>query len=641
MSRHRSLAGLLAMTLATVLVAGCASGGGKTRAAQPLMNPADADFFVPASAFDARGDRDTPLPAALPAVGATAKPFRREVLVYFSPTSRRLYREGHVNADFGMALWERFLKKYGIPYRVLEGIEDLARADSGVLVLPANVALTDREKVLISGFRQQGGSLFASWATGVRDGTGAWQGFEWMEALLGIRIAGDTRHQEEDRYINPAGDRPVTHSLPAGTRIWTERATGWYPLRVAGAESDALLLGWSRTRNHDQIRPQGALAHGEALMPSGARSRMVFSGWPERLWMAADARKHEGILYDSLMWLLRQPAAYLGTWPHPYRSAYAPIIYMADVFNENDLPFAENLKAQGLVGSYFILGFEIGKSAPTLRKIHALGHELGYEADEYEGFKGLPPAQQGERLDAMRAAIRAEKLPVAEDAGFNPPMDDIDPVTIAAAAARPFSYMVGWIDGTDGCLPYFHAGDGSRAKPMVMLPRIQRGVEEMLEDFDEDDALANHLAELEAGQQLGCLNMPRFANQSLVSSGATGDMLAAFDARRAGLWSTSGRGLADWWRERARISVALSGTAEAPVLEIRIAGDGPIRSPAVVWLDLPESGQQPQLTATTDSPGLRLAPDGPARVALLLEGLPAGQHRWAIRFASHPDPSPE
>lgn len=606
----------------------------KPRNVNPMLVAVERDFFVPANEFDKDGNRNAPQAAPISAQPTTIvpMPFKAEVLVYHASASAAYFKRGGVDGSFNQFVWERFLRKYALPYRVLKNADALTQARTGVLVLPSDVALSAHERQAIADFRRRGGSVFASWMVGTRDESGTWQGFGYMESLLGIRIVGNTAPLEEERYLNPFADTEVTHSLPAGTRLWTERVDGYWILRVAGRQHAALVTNWSRAM--DKPKVDTVIAYHEDAMSNGASSRMVYFGWPERLWLATDPRKHEALLYDSMIWLLRQPAAYLATWPHPYHSAYMPIIYMADVFNDNDIPFANQLKQNGLSGSYYILGFEIEKSADALKKIQSLGHQLGYEADIYEGFKGQPIQDQSGRLDKMRSEVAAQKLPVSSDPGFAPPMDDADANTRIAAARQPYGHMIAWIDTTDGCTPYLYEGVGaeSRNRPLVIIPRLQPGAEEMLEDVDEDAAIASLGAAIDAADRMGCLTVARFANQSLLSSAAKDELLGEYVKRKQRMWGANGSQVAHWWLQRERIKIDLTGTLDDAVLSSVISG-GPVAEDAIVWVNLPTANASPDFLPLEGAPALKIVTRTSTRVAVSLRGLPSGQHRWRVRFS--------
>jgi len=631
----RRLPLLLVAVLAVVAVlSGCSNTKAGTKQKAPsLMTPIAADFFIPADAFDAKGNRPAaPAPASQPwQQGATPVPFQPEVLVYFSPTSQAYYRKGNLDGGLNVVLWERFLKKYQFPYRVLASIDDLQKAQSGVLVLASDVALSQREQQLITQFRQHGGSVFVSWLTGVRDESGAWQGFGYMESLLGIHVAGFTGPQEDDRYINPSGTTAVSHSLPAGQRIWTERAPGWFSLKVSGGHPAAQMLTWSRELETPQVTT--SMVFDDTALANGQSSRMVFFGWPERLWMAADPQQHEALLFDSITWLLRRPDAYLATWPYPYSSAYMPAVYMADVFNDNDLPFAKFLQENKLHATYFILSHEIDKSFAALEKIQALGHELAYEGDVYEGFKGQPLSEQRKRLDSMRADIQANKLAMPAEAGFYPPMDAVDANTTQAVLQQPFQYQIVSITASDRSTPTIQNGARSgQQAPLVLIPRLGRGAEEMLDDFDEPEVIISQAAELDSVDEAGGISVARFANQSLLSKETAHALVNAALARKDHMWMTSGSQVAQWWLERSRVSEEISGIAEAPQLTITVTGQSALTEDVAVWLNLPYRGAGVQLTPIDGAPLLKIASGDPDRAALILRGLTPGHHAWSLRF---------
>lgn len=605
----------------------------KKHHAPGLMEPIADDFFIPANAFDAKGNRSAaPAPARQPwQQNATAVPFQPEVLVYFSPTSQAYFHKGNLDGGLNVVLWERFLKKYKFPYRILESPDDLEHAQSGVLVLASDVALSKREQQLITQFRQRGGSVFVSWLTGVRDASGAWQGFDYMESLLGIRVTGFTGPNKDQRYINPSGATAVSHSLPACQRIWTERAPGWFPLTVSGGRPAAQMLTWSRQLTTAQSHT--AMAFDDTALADGQSSRMVFFGWPERLWMGADPQQNEALLYDSITWLLRRPDAYLATWPYPYSSAYMPVVYMADVFNDNDLPFAKFLNEQHLQASYFILGFEVDKSLAALKKIKALGDELAYEGDKYEAFKGQPLGEQQKRLQSMRAEISKNGLQMPASAGFYPPMDAVDANTTQVALGQPFLYQIVSMNASQNCIPDIQNGARSGTQePLVLIPRISRGAEEMLEDFDEPEVVSRQAADLASVDQAGGISVARFANQSLLSKQTTHALINSALARKDHMWMTTGTKVAHWWLERARVSYEISGSAAAPELAITVTGQGVLNQDVAIWLNLPYRGARVQLSPIDGAPALRIATADPERAALLLRGLSPGRHAWSVRF---------
>jgi hypothetical protein len=203
------------------------------------------------------------------------------VWLYASPTSKTYYAASSIDFKDSLRLWEVFLKKYKIPYKVVLAVDKLEASAPGVLVLPSLIALSEREKLAIIKFRSQGGSVLSSWLTGVRDDKGHWQGFSFMRDSIGAMVLGDTEDEQEENFIMPHGDGAITHSLPAGQRVWFERVKGIYPLRLSGQQPAAQIMNWSRTTLRN--KPGTTIVFGEQRQPSGVLSRSVTLGYPERL----------------------------------------------------------------------------------------------------------------------------------------------------------------------------------------------------------------------------------------------------------------------------------------------------------------------------------------------------------------------
>ena len=136
------------------------------------------------------------------------------------------------------------LGKYKIPYRLPRRPRSTGpsrTADPALIHRASNL-----ERQAIVDFRARGGSVLATWATGVRGGSGAWLGFGFLERALDTKVVGTTASEKDDNFLMPRGELPVTHSLPAGHRIWTERVPEWLPLRLAAVNPAVHIMDWSR-----------------------------------------------------------------------------------------------------------------------------------------------------------------------------------------------------------------------------------------------------------------------------------------------------------------------------------------------------------------------------------------------------------
>ena len=622
---------------------GCAGAKSVPVGATPDTSASQAaGLFVPAGIFGKSGAGPAQSSASSAAASAAmavtsamaSSPLVLEVLLYASPTTQNYFAKGGIDAKINTQQWEVFLRKYKIPFQVVTSVDKLEKAQPGILLLPSSVALSEREKQAVTSFRAKGGGVLASWLTGVRGEKGEWQGFGFMESALDAKVVGNTEADENDNFMMPHGDSPVTHSLPAGMRIWLDRPKDWYPLRLVGRHPAAQIMDWSRA--FVLAKPTSTIVFDERPQPSGQLSRSVVLGYPERLWLTADPKLLEAIAHNSLMWLLRRPDAYLSAWPYPYKSAFVLAVDSAEVILDTDVAFAQSLENAGGRATYYVLSENAAKSAENLKKIKARGHEVNYLGDRFAGFRDQSSAVQGGRLDAMVKGLKSAGVEVAEDAGFHAPMESYDKNTEKLLKERAFGHYIAFMDSTDARLPFFapvEAGATKPVKSVVVLPRTQNGPEDSMEEGDPEIGLKTFLSELELSERMGGLSVVRVPNQSLLTAAQSGEIFKHLKARRDQMWLATSGQVADWWRERARVTVRLESGVTAPQLTVTVKPGPPLQQAAAALINLPESGSTVRLVARgvyEKSP--KVASVDAWRTAVVLDGLAAGEYQWYVYF---------
>ena len=599
-------------------------------------------LFVPAGAFGKQTAEPTQSllsPAVPPAAAITSpvvpsSPLTVAVLLYASPTTENYFVKAGISARVHIQQWEVFLRKYKIPFQVLASVDKLETAQPGVLLLPSSVALSEREKRAVVSFRAKGGGVLATWLTGVRGEKGEWEGFGFMENALDAKVVGNTEADENDNFMMPNGDSPVTHSLPAGLRIWLERPKDWYSLRFATGNSAAQIMDWSRT--FVTGKPTSTLVFDERIRSSGRLSRSVVLGYPERLWLTAEPKFLEAMAHNSLMWLLRQPNAYLSAWPYPYKSAFVLAVDSADTVSDVDVNFAQSLEREGVRATYYLLSENAVKSAEKIKKIKALGHEIGYLGDRFVGFKNQPSATQKLRLNTMVKDIKSAGIEVPEDTGFHAPMELFDKNTEKLLAELSFGHYIAFMDSTDARLPFFslvQPNTSQHSKSLIILPRTQNGPEDSIEESNAEVGLKNFLNELELSEKMGGLSVVRTPNQSSLTTAQLGEILKYLKVRKDQMWLATSRQVADWWRERERVIVKLGADVAAPQLTVTVEAGEPLQHAATVWINLPQSGSTVRLLAHSTSGKLpKIAVVDKWRAAIMLDGLTPGKHQWSVYF---------
>ncbi len=559
-----------------------------------------------------------------------------QVVVYASPAAKAYLSKTGVDGSINAQVWSVFLAKYQIPFQVITAVEKLEMTSARVLVLPSSVVLSEREKQAVITLRSKGINVLASWLTGVRSESGDDLGYGFMEQVLDVKVVGTTAADEKDNFMLPHGDNPITHYLPAGSRIWLDRVKGLYPLRLQGRHRAAEIMDWSRVPALG--KESATIVFDERPANSIQASRSVVLGYPEQLWLSADPKQLEAIAYNALMWLLHQPAVYKTAWPHPFGSAMVVAIDISDVVTEAELANAKLLEDAGLRGSYFVLSEYVVKSANRLRRLKSAGHEIAFLGDSFNDFKDQAPELQAKRLDSMRQIFATADLDLPPDVGFHAPMDSYDKNTQNLLKQRTFGYFLASMDVSDAQLPFLVARDISQdparnTKDMVILPRTLNGPEESIDNCTPEIGIRAFINELNLAEKMAGLSVVALPSKNELTDAQVAEILKDIGSRREKMWMATSAQVADWWRERERVSIQLEAGENAPVLTVTVAS-GPALSQAVsAFINLPDSDAMVRLVARghqEKSPQITTVDAW--RTAVVLKGWKPGQYKWDVYF---------
>lgn len=614
-----------------------------------VVKPASAASVVPTAQFEKRAQEEANAAASARAsaiaAAAAAKPavaVRKSegpslpagpaVWLYVSPTSQAYYSKTGIDGAARSAVWETFLRKYKIPHIRVTSADLLGQMPShSVLLSPSNAALSLREMAAIRAARERGVSVLSTWLTGVRDEAGEWLGFDFMEKALDVRVAGNTEDAEEDNFMIVHGDNPITHAVPAGTRVWLDRVKDMLPLRLVGKNYAANIMDWSRAYSHE--KKTGVITFDEQKQANGAFSRIVNLGYPEPVWMSADPKLLEAIAHNALAWLFRQPDAYLSAWPYPHSSGMVLAVEGGEDVAEVDFEFAKRVDSVGAKATYFLLSDSMAKSAPIVKRLQKRGHEIAYFGDKFDGFKDQSRATQAKRMDNMQKGFDDAGIKLNNGGGFVAPIDSYDKVTEELLLERGIGHYLSFMDATEARLPFFAKGTTDVNRATIVLPRTQPGPEEATEEGDPDEGMQNFLEEFSLSQSMGGLSVIRIPTQTILSQPHQELFFEHLQQRRGKMWMPSAGDVAQWWRGRAKISVRLEPNVKAPILVVSVQGSEPVRDKASVWVNLPTSTSRLRLeSADMDDPTPPVVSLDRWRSGILLEGLDPGEYCWYLYF---------
>lgn len=522
--------------------------------------------------------------AALAASGRTSA----VVHLYVSPTTQAYFPTVGGRYESMVKPWRDLLASASFATRELSRPDELQGLGGGVLVLPSAVALSDLERQALLRFRQQGGSILATWATGTRDAQGHWLGFDFVRELMGFTVTGEIGKDAPTRFLIPYGETPVNRTVPAGRRIWLGQA-GEKPLQLKGGVEAAAYMDWARLVLSVGDHPSAI------VFDESATSRRVMFGFAETAW---DSQPDEvrALAADALRWLRRAPGAQLAAWPQAHRAAQLIEMDTEEGFG-NAVHFAELMDSMGAAGTFYSLTSEARKNRALVRQL-AETHEIGFHGEVHIGFKGLARDKQQARLDRMMSDMHdilgtADRWPRGAGRGFRSPTEAYDDTTEVLLQAMGFLHHVADPSRSQDRLPMFSAATPDRSTGLVVLSRGQADDLNYIQlKLDGQQIGAALIAEYEmnllmAGLAVVSVHSQNFADparllgkplHTSLMTRAVEDLARHIGPRHERVWMAPAGQISQWWRDRNRASLATRADGAQLELDLTVSGTTPIKS---------------------------------------------------------------
>lgn len=585
---------------------------------------------VPAGVFKALPAQPTRVaPPSAPQMGQAA-PMRVHAWLYLSASNNQQLAAWGVEAPVVKVLWERFLRRYHIPFKTIDTPAKIDAAQPGVLILASQVALSRAEMQAVAAFRDRGGSVLSTWLSGVRSERGDWLGFDFMRESLDVNVLGDTAERPEINFMMPLGQTPLTQHVPAGDRIWTDRVAGQYPVLLQGQETAAYLMDWSR---QDTELSAPVVSFGEKRMPSGLLSRSVAFGTNERIWASGDARQWDALTYDALAWLLRQTSAQLAVWPAPFGAAASFIMDAPEVMDELDVEFAKRVEQLGARFTLFVPGVVWEKSKNAITTLTRAGHVFGFQGDKFEAFKGQTEETQRKRLQlALALAYDQGTQPARGERWLSPPLDAIDATTLRVLADEGFGACLVFSDQVDHRLPKLMPGPPADA--LVLLPQTLAGPEELIAEGDPQEGAQAFLRQFDLSLAAGGWTMVKFPNQSLIPPEQLSTLFTRFAQEKSRTWWPSVPQVVAWSRYRAGAQAEITSQAQALDIKLTLARLPPAGTQPMLVLYPPRPDAQAVLVRVSDGQRSPMQALGRFQVQAALAGLKTGDNLFRVEWSA-------
>jgi peptidoglycan/xylan/chitin deacetylase (PgdA/CDA1 family) len=499
-----------------------------------------------------------------------------EVLLYASPTAKAYLAKVSANHEVHMKPWRAYLVAHKRAFKESNDPAALAEAKDAVIILPSAVALNDAERKALVEHKKRGGAILATGPIGARDGAGVWVGWGLMEQLFGARVADEVDPGAEKNFLVISAGTQITSGFPNGSRFWIGKAPE-KALRFEGAgQPAARYLDWARTP--DGKKPVAVYGEKEG-------SRWVLYGFSENAWEAAPTAIRL-LSEGAIEWLQRTPKAVVSAWPAGFRAAHM-VSMNVDEPVENVLTLASTLDTLKIRGTFFVLADAAVKSPGALKAL-TVGHEIAYHGDASQGFKDQAKGDQTRRIKAMQQALASSLRPDERVIGFRAPGESYDAKTEEVLQSSGFRYHAVDPSRSDARLPLFaKANKAGPADDLVVLPRTQADDIVYLRDKDVplNDVISLMRGELALAIEEGGLGMlsihsRNYSKDGLMSQAVPAYLLSLAESKGQ-VWLATGSEIADWWRKRENVRVALSASGKRFELEVSNVGDATVEGATI------------------------------------------------------------
>jgi hypothetical protein len=552
------------------------------------------------------------------------------VYLYESQATRDHFTKIGGNYETLIRPWRTYFSELNRPYKAVNTETALSKLKTGVLVLPSAVALSDSERNSILKFRENGGSILATWATGTRNDRGEWTGWQLLEQF-GATFIGEIPNEAETRQLVLTGESPLSHTHPAGQRIWMGK-TPELLLRIQGEMAAGRLMNWARIPD-DSRKQEGAVVYSEKA-DTGARAA-VFA-FSENAWESRPFAAQQ-LIDDTIKWLLHEAVAVRAAWPNGKRAAQVIEMDTEDGF-QNSLEFASLMQKSGIPATCYVLTSVAKSFTQTLTSL-ARGCEIGLHGDVHDSFKAQSSLVQQKRISEMRSDI-ANLLPGnSKVLGFRAPTEGYDKTTENLLHKAGINHHAADPQRSEARLPLFAGiADTEPSTDLVVLPRTQRDdinlASQNLTAEQTSQALIDDFNEAVRTGALGWLSVhsQNFTSSSTLVS-AFPEYLAHIRKSSNQVWLASANQVTQWWRNRDRFKLDAAYNGKRFDMNITIKGSEPVAGASVVVM-LPKRGFIPNVTGTKVGmplPTVQFIDD--FRASIIYPTLDPGNYSYQVTFA--------
>jgi len=504
--------------------------------------------------------------------------------------------------------WRALIERAGGRVRVASDAASLAElGPDDVLVLAEAPCLASAELAQVGRHLNDGGSVVANWALGVRDGSCEWRGWAPLLDVTGAEAIREIPPRAA-LFLTVPARLAVSPGIDPGTRIELR------PDPVQALRMDGARVYWSDWALNPAPDGEGAGADvAVAIRSTPAGGRVAWFG--VRAGQAAtpgDSVKLARLLENGIRWAGGTPYAAPSPWPG---AAQAALVFALDVEGRDTYVNARDVAAmfevEDVPVTFFAVSALVADDAELGAALASAG-EVGTQTVDHTPLAGLTRQDQALRLG--RAWRDIEAWTEAGPMGLRPPEEAFDSTTLWAWRSAGGRYLLATNEARSAA-PEVHVTD---AGPVILLPRLMKDdYTVVVRDITlRSTGLAEaFVADIRKMRAIGGLGVVAGHTQIIEA----GPRLEAFrtvaDSVRAqgGWWVAEAREVAKWWLARSQVELRWVAGEAGEELLVSAGSEAGIDD---LWIDV-------------------VAPTLPGDVIPMVDGLSAAfmDESWGMRVA--------
>ena len=121
-----------------------------------------------------------------------------EVAILYSKYTENTLPVGSTWLNDNISTWKKFLDNLKLKYEIIsdQDIEDGKHYDYKLIVLPGTKSISERERLQIKKYIEQGGSIFATGGIGSFADDGKWRGWDYLNQVFGLKFSHELKPDE-------------------------------------------------------------------------------------------------------------------------------------------------------------------------------------------------------------------------------------------------------------------------------------------------------------------------------------------------------------------------------------------------------------------------------------------------------------